>query len=149
MLGTDSTAPKTLEVGKPGSLKTLWRVQRPAIKLTGDEVAVKVRAAGMSFKVIFAHFHSFRTSVLTEQDILVSIGVVDGNVDDGNGLDCGSACITTQVGPGASFQVGDQRHGRTRRSRLSFWRTLYASWKCVAETGKIVEIGNRDSIGHG
>jgi hypothetical protein len=51
-LGTDPRAPKTLEIGKRGSLKTLRWVQRPEIKLTGDEVSVKVRAAGMNFKVI-------------------------------------------------------------------------------------------------
>jgi hypothetical protein len=54
--GTDSTAPKTLEIGKRGSLKTLRWVQRPEIKLTGDEVAVEVRAAGMNFKVILSAF---------------------------------------------------------------------------------------------
>lgn len=50
-LGTDSAAPKTLEIGKRGSLKTLRWVQRPEIQLTGDEVSVEVRAAGMNFKV--------------------------------------------------------------------------------------------------
>ncbi|KAJ4255263.1 hypothetical protein NW757_004776 [Fusarium falciforme] len=89
--GTDSTAPKTLEIGKRGSLKTLRWVQRPEIKLTGDEVAVKVRAAGMNFK-----------------DILISMGIVDGNVDDGNGLGCECAGVVTQVGPDAPFHVGDR-----------------------------------------
>lgn len=51
-LGTDSAAPKTLEIGKRGSLKTLRWVQRPEIRLAGDEVSVEVRAAGMNFKVI-------------------------------------------------------------------------------------------------
>jgi NADPH:quinone reductase-like Zn-dependent oxidoreductase len=46
--------------------------------------------------------------VLTEQDILISMSIVDGNVDDGNGLGCECAGIVTQVGPGASFQVGDR-----------------------------------------
>ena len=53
-LGTDPAAPKTLEIGKRGSLKTLRWVQRPEIKLNGEEVAVEVRAAGMNFKVITA-----------------------------------------------------------------------------------------------
>ncbi|KAL6362754.1 hypothetical protein LRP88_04058 [Fusarium phalaenopsidis] len=89
--GTDSTAPKTLEIGKRGSLKTLRWVQRPEIKLTGDEVAVEVRAAGMNFK-----------------DILISMGIVDGNVDDGNGLGCECAGVVTQVGPDAPFHIGDR-----------------------------------------
>lgn len=49
--GTNFKAPKTLEIGKRGSLKTLRWVQRPEIELVGDEVAVEVRAAGMNFKV--------------------------------------------------------------------------------------------------
>ncbi|KAF2138887.1 uncharacterized protein K452DRAFT_276732 [Aplosporella prunicola CBS 121167] len=89
--GTDAEAPKTLEIGKRGLLKTLRWVQRPEIKLTGDEVSVKVKAAGMNFK-----------------DILISMGVVDGNVDDGNGLGCECAGIVTGVGPDASFKVGDR-----------------------------------------
>jgi hypothetical protein len=46
--------------------------------------------------------------VLTEKDILISMGIVDGNIDDGNGLGCECAGIITQVGPDASFQVGDR-----------------------------------------
>jgi NADPH:quinone reductase-like Zn-dependent oxidoreductase len=88
---TDPGAPKTLEIGKRGSLKTLRWVQRPQIQLTGDEVAVEVRAAGMNFK-----------------DLLISMGVVDGNMDDGNGLGCECAGLVTQVGPDANFQVGDR-----------------------------------------
>ncbi len=53
-LGTDPRAPKTLEIGTRGSLKTIRWVQRPEIKLTGDELAVEVRAAGMNFKVIYS-----------------------------------------------------------------------------------------------
>lgn len=49
--GTKLEAPKTLEIGKRGSLKTLRWVQRPEIQLSGDEIAVEVRAAGMNFKV--------------------------------------------------------------------------------------------------
>ncbi|KAL8721388.1 MAG: hypothetical protein Q9225_001935 [Loekoesia sp. 1 TL-2023] len=216
--GTDSTAPKSLEIGKRGSLKTLRWVQRPEIKLTGDEVAVEVRAADMNFK-----------------DIIISMGIVDGNVDDGNGLGCEWADIISQVGPGASFQVGDrvamigsdsystvlkttsamcakipdnlsfeERHALlldlakiekdqifatigTEEKVESLMRTFdiprnhifnsrnssflrdamretngtgvdvvlnslsgnlfHASWKCVAELGKMVEIGKRDFIG--
>ena len=36
------------------------------------------------------------------------MSIVDGNVDDGNGLICECAGIITQVGPGSSFQVGDR-----------------------------------------
>lgn len=36
------------------------------------------------------------------------MGVVDGNIDDGNGLGCECAGIVTKVGPDASFQVGDR-----------------------------------------
>lgn len=63
--GTDSTAPKTLEIGKRGSLKTLRWVQRSEIKLIGDEVAVEVRAAGMNFKVRH-YFPPMRNQALTK-----------------------------------------------------------------------------------
>jgi hypothetical protein len=36
------------------------------------------------------------------------MGIVDGNVDDGNGLGCECAGMVTQVGPDASFRVGDR-----------------------------------------
>lgn len=36
------------------------------------------------------------------------MGIVDGNVDDGNGLGCECAGVVTQVGPDAPFHIGDR-----------------------------------------
>jgi len=44
-------APKTLEIGKRGALKTLRWVERPQSKLSGDEMYIEIRAAGVNFKV--------------------------------------------------------------------------------------------------
>ena len=42
---------KKLQIRKRGFLKTLYWAERPLPNLTGDQVQVKVRAAGMNFKV--------------------------------------------------------------------------------------------------
>jgi SAM-dependent methyltransferase len=45
------SAPKRLEIGRRGFLKTLGWVQQPETGLVGDQIEVEVRAVGMNFKV--------------------------------------------------------------------------------------------------
>ncbi|PVH93269.1 KR-domain-containing protein [Periconia macrospinosa] len=194
-------APKTLEIGKRGALKTLGWVERPQSKLIGDEMYIKIHAAGVNFK-----------------DVLIAMGIVDGNLNDGSGLGCECAGVVTEVGPEATFNVGDRvaivliqsacggigiaaihicrmigaevfatvgsdekvayqmetfniPQNRIFNSRDSSFLPgimretngygvdvvlnslsgdlLHASWKCLAEFGKMLEIGRRDFVGQG
>lgn len=88
-----SLTPKALEIGKRGSLKSLQWVDRPEIKLEGDEIAVQVRAVGMNFK-----------------DILIAMGVVDGSKEDGNGLGFECSGVIEALGPDvpSDLKVGDR-----------------------------------------
>jgi len=46
--------------------------------------------------------------MLTWQDVLIAMGIIDGNFNDGSGLGCECAGVVTQVGPEATFKVGDR-----------------------------------------
>ncbi|KAK8011011.1 hypothetical protein PG990_009976 [Apiospora arundinis] len=90
--GTSSGGLKHLEIGQKGSLKSLQWVERPRGSLGDADVRVDVRAVGMNFK-----------------DILITMGIVDGNIPDGDGLGCECAGVITEVGANVrDLEVGDR-----------------------------------------
>ncbi|VUC30496.1 unnamed protein product [Clonostachys rosea] len=83
---TSERVVKTLQIEKPGSLKTLKWSEASLPGVGAGDVLVDVRAVGMNFK-----------------DVLIAMGVVDGVL----GHEC--AGIITAVGSGVSgLQVGDR-----------------------------------------
>jgi hypothetical protein len=74
---------RKLDIGKHGFLSSLhWKHYSPAEPSTQDFVQVKNYAIGLNFK-----------------DVLISMGIVEGQVVEGFGLDCESAGVIQKVGP--------------------------------------------------
>lgn len=72
---------RKLDIAKRGMLSTLyWRGYSPA-EPQGDWVQVKVYAASLNFK-----------------DVLISMGIVEGTVVEGDGLGCECAGVVERVG---------------------------------------------------
>ncbi|KAB8301505.1 hypothetical protein EYC80_003356 [Monilinia laxa] len=121
---------KTLEIGKRGALKTLQRVERPESKLTGDEIYIEMRAAGVNFK-----------------SVLITMGIVDNYIGDGNGL----GRIFNSRNSSFLPEIMREANGYGLDVVLNSLSgdLLHASWKCLAEFGKMLENGKRDFIGQG
>ncbi|KAK2052271.1 hypothetical protein LY76DRAFT_671662 [Colletotrichum caudatum] len=80
-----SQAPRKLGIGKPGLLSSLHWTQKAggaAGRPTGSMVRVAVRAVGLNFK-----------------DVLICMGVVDGQGVDDEGLGCECSGVIEAVGP--------------------------------------------------
>jgi acyl transferase domain-containing protein len=76
------TYAKRLDIEKRGFLNSLqWKPYKPAA-LEDDYVEVQNLAVGLNFK-----------------DVLISMGVVEGKILEGDGLGCESAGVVTKVGP--------------------------------------------------
>ncbi|KAL1883305.1 Type I Iterative PKS [Diaporthe australafricana] len=84
---------KKLEIGKRGSLQTLeWRDMPPLAPPESGEVLVETRAVGMNFK-----------------DVLIAMGIVDGNEGDASGLGVECSGVVTKLGPDVvDLHVGDR-----------------------------------------
>ncbi|KAK2596464.1 hypothetical protein N8I77_013354 [Diaporthe amygdali] len=84
---------KKLEIGKRGSLQTLeWRDAPPLAQPESGEVLVETRAVGMNFK-----------------DVLIAMGIVDGNEGGASGLGVECSGVVTRLGPDVvDLQVGDR-----------------------------------------
>ncbi|KAI2627830.1 hypothetical protein GGR54DRAFT_636951 [Hypoxylon sp. NC1633] len=89
-LGT--TAPRKLGISKPGLLNSLyWWQAKPAVP-GKDQVRIKNCAVGLNFK-----------------DVLISMGIVDGQAVDDEGLGCECAGVVEVVGPNVTdFSPGDR-----------------------------------------
>lgn len=86
------TFAKKLDIEKRGFLKCLrWKPYE--VKVAGDSsVVVQNLAVGLNFK-----------------DVLISMGVVEGRIIEGDGLGCESAGVVTKIGPGVkNLRVGDR-----------------------------------------
>ena len=86
------TSARRLEIEKRGFLNSLqWKPYDPA-PLEEDSVEVQNLAVGLNFK-----------------DVLISMGVVEGKILEGDGLGCESAGIVTKVGTGVkNLKPGDR-----------------------------------------
>ncbi|CAG8961993.1 hypothetical protein HYFRA_00014100 [Hymenoscyphus fraxineus] len=76
-----SEIPKILEIEKKGQLSTLHWLHVPNRELAPDEVQVECRAVGMNFK-----------------DVLIAMGIVEGQLADSSGLGCECAGVISKVG---------------------------------------------------
>ncbi|XXH01910.1 hypothetical protein Hte_008272 [Hypoxylon texense] len=77
-----ASVPRKLGIAKPGLLSSLgWWQTKPAV-LENDQVQIKNFAVGLNFK-----------------DVLISMGIVDGQAVDDEGLGCECAGIVEAVGP--------------------------------------------------
>ncbi|KAL3607011.1 polyketide synthase pks11 [Fusarium poae] len=80
--------PVALRTTKPGRLNALHWASYQSPTLTGDDVEVKVQAAGLNFK-----------------DVLCAMGIVDG----GNGFGLEGAGVVNRIGPNVKdIKVGDR-----------------------------------------
>lgn len=87
-----SDIPKRLEIEKKGQLSTLQWLQVPNPELAPDEVQVECRAVGMNFK-----------------DVLIAMGIVEGQLKDSSGLGCECAGVIAKVGSGCKTLVPGDR----------------------------------------
>jgi hypothetical protein len=88
----ESAFVRKLNVGKRGFLNTLyWREHAPG-KPTGNHLRIRTHTAGLNFK-----------------DVLITMGIVDGTVNEGAGLGLEAAGIVEEIGPDVkSFAPGDR-----------------------------------------
>lgn len=83
---------KKLDIEKRGFLQTLhWKSYSPPAP-QGDHLIVRNRAVGLNFK-----------------DVLISMGIVEGDVNEGSGLGCESAGFVETVGPEVKHLVPGDR----------------------------------------
>ncbi|KAI9774066.1 MAG: Type I Iterative PKS [Geoglossum simile] len=84
--------PRRLEIGKRGLLQTLRWAQGSPDSLAEDEVEVDVRAVGLNFK-----------------DVLIAMGIVDGQEAGGKDLGCECTGVVRNVGSQvAQLKPGDR-----------------------------------------
>lgn len=84
---------RKLDIAKRGMLSTLyWRGYSPAEPLK-DWVKVRVHAASLNFK-----------------DVLISMGIVEGTVVEGDGLGCECAGVVEQIGKRFPILASHMRH---------------------------------------
>lgn len=131
-----TNSPRRLAIGKPGLLKTLHWVRANPATLSGDLVRVKNCAVGLnykgmssekkclrppwspseasrlesSFERVLDEFHAPSFLFLTAPaDVLISMGVVDGQGVNDEGLGCECAGIIEETGPDVtSLASGDR-----------------------------------------
>ncbi|KAI1125429.1 hypothetical protein F5Y10DRAFT_284293 [Nemania abortiva] len=86
-------APKSLEVGKRGSLQGLqWKLQPPHSGPVGYEVLIDVRAVGMNFK-----------------DVLLAMNIVESQNIEANRLGCECSGVVAAIGPDVrDLDIGDR-----------------------------------------
>ncbi|KAH0559951.1 hypothetical protein GP486_003526 [Trichoglossum hirsutum] len=84
---------KKLVIGKRGLLQTLQWVERPLTSaLNEGDVEVEMRAVGLNFK-----------------DVIISMGIIEGRVIEGDGLGCEGAGVVRRVGSGIKhLKPGDR-----------------------------------------
>ncbi|KAI1374100.1 hypothetical protein F4677DRAFT_427124 [Hypoxylon crocopeplum] len=88
----ETAAPRKLSIAKPGLLSSLCWWQTKPVVLEKDQVRIKNFAVGLNFK-----------------DVLISMGIVDGQAVDDEGLGCECAGVVEAVGPNVTdLSPGDR-----------------------------------------
>lgn len=87
-----SASARKLVIEKRGFLNTLYWKEEAPVKPTGNELRIQTRTSGLNFK-----------------DVLIAMGIIDGSVNEGNGLGLEAAGIVEEIGPDIkNFAVGDR-----------------------------------------
>lgn len=83
---------RRLDVEKRGFLNTLYWKEHTPEKPEGDNLRIRTRTSGLNFK-----------------DVLIAMGIVDGIVNEGDGLGLEAAGVVEEIGPDVKdLAVGDR-----------------------------------------